>query len=346
MIDLRDFASLKTAWNERSVERALALARNCRYVEAAEKLDSVELSAAAARANAKVFAYAYYRRALVRQRDGQRMAAIGDLEKALGFGGLPTGDRRLFQGRLTAVGKPAKNEDIARLDAAIEELFDKPSPEFNLRDAFLRRYRLSRPQRSLRIDRVDGATAVGVYRWRGDPRRNETWSRLMRGFKEGSEAERALCARVLAEHLPAVPQCRGWLEEVDFIVPVPGSGMRSAARGADIVGTLAAQLGARLSIPVRRDWLKRAEGSDRSRRLNRRQVQSMYSLGARKARDAIGRNVLLLDDIVTRGHTARACATRLKDAGSARVYLVTLAQSESTLQSERHRGDTAGGGGS
>jgi len=341
VIELRDFASLKTAWNERSVEQAVELARNRRYVEAAEKLDSVELSADAASANAKVFANAYYRRALVRQRDGQRMAAIGDLERALGFGGLPARDRRLFQGRLTAVGKPAKNEEIARLDAAIEDRFDKPSSDFNLRDAFLRRYRLSRPQRALRIDRVDAATTIGVYRWRGDPRRNEIWSRLMRGFKEGSEAERALFARVLAEHLSAVRQCRGWLAEVDFIVPVPDSGIRSAARGADIVGTLAAQLGARLSIPVRSDWLKRAEGSDHSRHLRWAQVQSMYSLRARKARDAIGRNVLLLDDIVTRGYTARACAKRLKDAGSGRVYLLTVAQSESTLQSERHRPDTA-----
>ena len=344
MIELRDFASLKTVWNERSVEQAVELARNRRYGEAAQKLDSVELSAEVASANGKVFAYAYYRRALVRQRDGKRMAAIDDLETALGFGGLPARDRLLFQGRLTAVGKPGKTGATGRLDAAIEERFEKPSSDFNLRDAFLRRYGLSRPQRALRIDHVDATTTIGVYRWRGDPRRNEIWSRLIRGFKKGGEAERALFARVLAEHLSAVPQCRRWLAEVDFIVPVPGSGIRSAARGADIVGTLAAQLGDRLSIPVRSDWLKRAEGSDRSRHLRRGQVQSMYSLGARKAQDANGRNVLLLDDIVTRGSTARACAKRLKDAGSGSVYLLTVAQAESTLQSERHRRGGTGGG--
>lgn len=345
MIELRDLAELGAVWNERRVEEAVGLARANRFVEAAEKLDGSDLSKEAARSHGKAFAYAYYRRGLVRQQDGKRMAAIDDLEKALGFGGLPARDRLLYQGRLTAIGKPAKAEAIARLDAAIEGRFDKPASEINLREEFRRRHGLKRAQRKLKVEHVDGATAIGVYRWWGDPRRNETWSRLMRTFKGGGEPERALFARVLAEHLLAVPRYRDWLAEVDFIVPVPGAEARSAARGADIVGVLADQLGGRLSIPVRGDWLKRASGSDHSRRMGRRQVESQYRLVARKAPDVSGRNVLLLDDIVTRGYTARACAKPLKEAGSGHVYLLTVAQAESTLQSERHRRDGAGRGG-
>ena len=48
------------------------------------------------------------------------------------------------------------------------------------------------------------------------------------------------------------------------------------------------------------------------------------------------RHILLIDDVVTRGYTARACAKLLKNNGCSNVNLLTLAQSESSLQSERH----------
>lgn len=343
MVKLGDFFELKAAWDARSVERVVELIGDGLYVEAADKLDGVELSSEEELAHGRVFAHAYYRRALCRQRDGQRLKAIDDLEKALHFGGLSKQERLLYQGRLTAIQKSGKSAAIWRFDGAMERYFERGSANLNLRDEFLHRYGLSAPERALQIRCIDASTSIGVYRWRGDPRRNETWSRLIRKFKQGSEAERALFGRVLAEHVKASPLGLEWLAEIDFVAPVPASEVRSAERGADIVGTLAAQLGDRLSIPVRSDLLKRSSKSDHARHMGRSDLSSEYSLGARKDEVVRGRNVLLLDDIVTRGYTAGSCAKLLKDAGSGRVYLLTVAQAESSLKSERHRGESVRG---
>ena len=116
MIKLRDLSGLRAAWNKRSIQQAVELSKGQRYVEAAEKLDGVEVSADEALSNGKVFAYTYYRRALVHQRDGKRLEAINDLDKALRYGGLPAMDRLLFQNRLTGVGKAGKSEGARRFD--------------------------------------------------------------------------------------------------------------------------------------------------------------------------------------------------------------------------------------
>ena len=46
--------------------------------------------------------------------------------------------------------------------------------------------------------------------------------------------------------------------------------------------------------------------------------------------DVAGREVLVLDDIMTTGATARECARVLKAAGAAKVWVATLARAQKT----------------
>ena len=125
------------------------------------------------------------------------------------------------------------------------------------------------------------------------------------------------------------------LDVIDLIVPVPASNQRSIERGADIVGSLAKHLGCRISIPTIQ-MLVRNYDLGRAKDLNRSEIESQYSFRLCSTLGVSDRHILLIDDVATRGYTARACAKLLKNNGCSNVYLLTLAQSESSLQSERH----------
>ena len=195
---------------------------------------------------------------------------------------------------------------------------------------------MNQAMRSPIVEGIDEVSAIGVYRWAGDTQRNEQWSRLIREFKQGDPVLPGFFGRILAEHIRATPMCRAWTREVDYIVPVPAAGRRKAERGFDIVARTGEHLGSRLGIPIRIDFLKREDSSVRSRFVGKAELAGQYSFTDRKAEEVRGRTVLLLDDVMNRGHTAGVCALRLRESGCERVVLLVLALAESSLQSSRH----------
>ncbi len=56
----------------------------------------------------------------------------------------------------------------------------------------------------------------------------------------------------------------------------------------------------------------------------RRNVQSAFAVPENRASRIDGRRVLLIDDVITTGATAEACARVLKSAGAARVDVLAL----------------------
>jgi predicted amidophosphoribosyltransferase len=73
---------------------------------------------------------------------------------------------------------------------------------------------------------------------------------------------------------------------------------------------------------VRAKAAKRQVGLTRDQR--RRNVASAFRVADRKRAGLRGRNVLLVDDVITTGATANACARALKRAGATRVDVLAL----------------------
>ena len=317
------------------LEQAIEQAEQGDYLGSAAAFEQSGVMAGEHVSGATDLAYAFYRRALCRLVDLDVRGAIRDLDTARRFPNLPKRLRSLLQERVTAIQREPMAE-LRQFDSAIADRFERRASEVDLRGEFLGKYGLSQANRVQAVEGVDGISAVGVYRWAGDINRNERWSRLIREFKRGEEGLPALFGRILAEHVRAMSTCREWVRTVDCIVPVPAAVGRTAQRGADVVATTGEHLGTRLGIPVRTDFLRRKANAERSRDVGKAALAAQYSFNPKKEQEIEGRTVLLLDDVMTRGYTAHACASRLKEHGCAKVFLLVLALAESTLQSSRH----------
>ena len=111
------------------------------------------------------------------------------------------------------------------------------------------------------------------------------------------------------------------LDEFELIVPIPIHWRRRAFRGFNQAEALASKLPLeKLDIvSLKRIRFTRPQvGLDRDRRLKN-------LVGAFRASDAVkGKSVLLIDDVITSGHTAEQCAIALRNAGASKVGLLAL----------------------
>ena len=328
-------SSLGARLKDKHLEEAIESVRQGDYLEAAAKFGQSGVLPGQQSLHAEDLAYAFYRRALTHQSDMDASRAIADLKTARQFPSLPRPLRLLIQQRLTVIQKEPDVE-IRRFDEALAGRFDRRASEVELRGEFLQRFGLSQANRSPKVDGVDEVSAVGVYRWAGDVNRDEQWSRLIRTFKKGDAVLPAFFGRILAEHVRATPMCKAWIREVDYIVPVPAAASRTAERGINILVTTAQHLSLQLGVPSRTDFLERNASSERSRFVGKTALDGQYSFSQKKAEEIRGRTVLLLDDVMNRGHTASVCASRLREFGCSGVVLLVLALAESSLQSSRH----------
>ncbi len=120
------------------------------------------------------------------------------------------------------------------------------------------------------------------------------------------------------------------IEDADAVVPVPLHSSRLLARRFN----QAAEIARPLARASRREYLPDAliriratqtQGgrSARGRKLN---VKSAFDVTAAGARQVRGRRILLIDDVLTTGATAEACARALLDAGARAVDLAVIAR--------------------
>lgn len=119
------------------------------------------------------------------------------------------------------------------------------------------------------------------------------------------------------------------LPGADVIVPVPLSRWRLLWRQFNQAAVLARELSRHTDIAMDPLLLTRARttrsqvGLTRDQR--RRNVAGAFAVTRGARRRLAGKNVLLVDDVVTTGATVEACARALKRAGAARVDVLALA---------------------
>ena len=119
-------------------------------------------------------------------------------------------------------------------------------------------------------------------------------------------------------------------DEADAVVPVPLHRWRLLSRRFNQAAEIARPLARTAGLDYVPDALVRqthtmSQGgkSARGRRLNVKKAFSVTEAGRRRIR---GRRILLIDDVLTTGATAEACARALIEAGARAVDLAVIAR--------------------
>lgn len=118
-------------------------------------------------------------------------------------------------------------------------------------------------------------------------------------------------------------------EPIDLVVPVPMQTLKRRSRGYNQAELLAQTFAKILHLPYRAHLLKRIHtGIVSQTRLHRteRLVNARAAYVYRGWRSLKGKNVLLIDDVMTTGATCNACAACLRQAGANKVYVLVLAR--------------------
>ena len=113
-----------------------------------------------------------------------------------------------------------------------------------------------------------------------------------------------------------------------MLVPVPLHRIRLWRRGFNQSALVARELSRRLEIEMDPFALRRVKRTPPLKGMSRHQRHKAVT-GAFRVPDkaaVAGRTVILVDDVLTTGSTAEACARTLKRAGAARVELISWAR--------------------
>lgn len=163
----------------------------------------------------------------------------------------------------------------------------------------------------------DRARAALIY---GDVSRDLVLGLKYQGRRDGLSTLAGWMARAGAD----------LLAEADLITPVPLHYFRLVRRGFNQSGWLAAALSRASGVPLSVDALKRTRATPIQGNLSaegrRGNVQGAFRVRGSRAKLIKGKRILLVDDVLTTGATAEACARTLKRAGAACVDLITLAR--------------------
>ncbi|MCC7348346.1 MAG: ComF family protein [Variibacter sp.] len=118
--------------------------------------------------------------------------------------------------------------------------------------------------------------------------------------------------------------------QADALVPVPLHWRRLWTRRFNQSAALANVIAAASGVPVEAEALRRVKATAQQVGLSRseraRNVQGAFQVGAAGQHRVAGRRLLLVDDVLTSGATADACARALLRAGAASVDVLVFAR--------------------
>ncbi len=115
----------------------------------------------------------------------------------------------------------------------------------------------------------------------------------------------------------------------DYIVYPPINLKTFYKRGFNQAELIARELSSSTDIPVLLHALKKVKDNEVQSRLSGkdrfRNVAGVFAVQPNAISKLSGKNILLLDDVLTTGATASECSKMLKKAGAASVFLLTVA---------------------
>ncbi len=114
----------------------------------------------------------------------------------------------------------------------------------------------------------------------------------------------------------------------DFVLPVPLSRERLEQRGFNQALELARPIALTLTLPLLADICVRTRHTSAQAELplTQRRVNMRGAFAVRDRKVMEGKHVLLIDDVMTTGHTLRELAACLKRHGATRVSNLVLAR--------------------
>lgn len=120
------------------------------------------------------------------------------------------------------------------------------------------------------------------------------------------------------------------LADADILVPVPLHWRRGFSRRFNQSGALAHAISRNSGVAVSRDALRRIRPTEHQIGLSRTErasnVQGAFKVAPERRSEIHGRRVILVDDVLTSGATADACARALLRAKAAQVDVLVFAR--------------------
>jgi ComF family protein len=146
-------------------------------------------------------------------------------------------------------------------------------------------------------------------------------SKIIKRFKFADKSE-------LAPYLAALLKMRGvdLINKSDLIAPVPLHAKRLRLRRYNQAAMLCKYLGFNNKIAI--NLLQRTKHTKPQTDLpfakRQENVQGVFALNPQYKQLIAGKNILLIDDVLTTGATVNACAKLLKENGANEVYVLTV----------------------
>ena len=115
--------------------------------------------------------------------------------------------------------------------------------------------------------------------------------------------------------------------QIDLIVPVPIHHLKKAERGYNQSDYIVKGLGRSLKIPYSTKMIKRTRHTESQTHLdmNQRAINVANAFKVKNQKVIIGKNVLIVDDVITTGATIQECAKALVSGGAKTVYACSIA---------------------
>ena len=119
----------------------------------------------------------------------------------------------------------------------------------------------------------------------------------------------------------------GFLDGIDFIVPVPLHKSKERTRGFNQSEIIAAGISEAAGLPIITNAVKRRLAtSTQTKRSRIERWENVESIFALKNPDLLtGKHILLVDDVITTGATIESCVSEILKAEGAKVSVVALA---------------------